>query len=176
MHGSSCRRAGESGRTRRECAESKSRQGKRPAVAAWGAASWAFGFAAVSFYWAAGGRIGVETIARQIERVPLANDPRIVAATGLAKVAAGGLPLALGWARPGSMGWRLLRVAAAIVGGGFALYGSANFVDHGLMVSGLRQTPDVLGATAARWHLLFWDPFWMLGGALSLAAARWDGR
>ncbi len=39
------------------------------------------------------------------------------------------------------------------------------------MVTGLRDTPEVLGEQAARWHLLLWDPVWLLGGVLFLAAA-----
>jgi hypothetical protein len=52
------------------------------------------------------------------------------------------------------------------------LYGGANLVDHGRMVAGLRDTPQVLGEHAARWHLLLWDPVWLLGGVLFLAAAQ----
>jgi hypothetical protein len=52
------------------------------------------------------------------------------------------------------------------------LYGVANLVDHGRMVAGLRETPPVLGEQAARWHLLLWDPVWLLGSILFLAAQR----
>jgi hypothetical protein len=140
---------------------------------AWAAAAvWAFAFAAVSFYWAAGGQFGVATIAADIDAIPLAGDPRFVTATGVAKIAAGCLPLALH--RAVGTPRRRLRVVVWIVGGAFALYGLANFVDHAAMTTGLRAAPEALGATAARWHLLFWDPFWMLGGALFLATARAD--
>ncbi|HEX5499222.1 MAG TPA: DUF3995 domain-containing protein [Thermomicrobiales bacterium] len=113
-------------------------------------------------------------IARQIEYVPLANDPLVVAATGVAQVAAGRLPLALGKTRPGGVTERMLRAAVAIAGFGFALYGVANLVDHGLMVAGLRPTTAALGSSAAHWHLLFRDPFWILGAALFLAERRAD--
>jgi hypothetical protein len=56
------------------------------------------------------------------------------------------------------------------------LYGVANLVDHGRMVAGLRNTPAVLGEQAARWHLLLWDPVWLLGGVLFLAAAQYHRR
>jgi Protein of unknown function (DUF3995) len=85
---------------------------------------------------------------------------------------AGCMPLAL--YRAVGAPRRLLRAAVWIVGGAFALYGLASFLDHAAMALGLRATPEALGATAARWHLLFWDPFWMLGGALFLIAARSD--
>jgi hypothetical protein len=114
----------------------------------------------------------VGTIARDIDAIPLANNPWIVAATGVAKVAAGCLPLAL--TRAVNAPRRVVRIAVWIVGGAFALYGLANFVDHGAMAIGLRPTPEALGTSAARWHLLLWDPIWMLGGALFLAAAKTD--
>src|SRR3712207_3367143 len=55
------------------------------------------------------------------------------------------------------------------------LYGGALFVQHGLMVAGVIPIPPGLGATAARWHLVLWDPWWLLGGVLLLAAA-WSTR
>jgi hypothetical protein len=38
------------------------------------------------------------------------------------------------------------------------------------MVAGVVPTPVGLGSTAALWHLLFWDPWWMLGGVLFVVA------
>ncbi len=61
------------------------------------AATWAFVFASASFYWALGGRIGLETIGPGL--AALANDPWFVAiglwGAGIAKVAGGLLALAL---------------------------------------------------------------------------------
>jgi hypothetical protein len=53
-----------------------------------------------------------------------------------------------------------------------ALYPVANFVQHALMVTGAIGTPDALGSHAVGWHLALWDPFWLVGGLLFLAAAR----
>ena len=116
--------------------------------------------------------MGRETIAADIAQIPLANDPVVVWATAGLKALVGMLALAL--VRPwGRLLLRRVLVAAAWATGLLlTLYGVANLVDHGRMVAGLRATPAVLGEQAARWHLLLWDPVWLLGGVLFLAAAQ----
>jgi len=140
--------------------------------AAYAACAWAAAFAVVSAYWALGGTAGVGTIAADVAAIPLAGSPAVLWGTAGAKVLLGLLALALtrpwGRARPR----RALPGAARAAGALLALYGAANLVDHGRMVAGFRDTPAVLGERAARWHLLFWDPIWLLGGLLFLAAAR----
>jgi hypothetical protein len=117
--------------------------------------------------------VGIETIASDIGRIPLANDPVVLGATAGLKVLAGMLALALiqPWGR--MFPQQTLTAAAWAAGLLLTLYGGANLVDHGRMVAGLRDTPEVLGEQAARWHLLLWDPVWLLGGVLFLAAARY---
>ena len=140
--------------------------------AALGAAIWAFAFATVSGYWAVGGEWGIETVAADIERIPLANNPVFVWATAGLKALTGMLALAL--VQP----WGQLLPQRVLIGGVWStgllltLYGGANLVDHGRMFAGLRDTPQVLGQQAARWHLLLWDPVWLIGGVLFLAAAQ----
>lgn len=66
---------------------------------------------------------------------------------------------------------RWLLLAAALGGGTLtALYGGASLIQHGLMVAGVITIPQGLGITAARWHLLLWDPWWLLSGLLFFAA------
>ena len=139
--------------------------------AAYLACAWALAFAAVSAYWALGGEVGGETIAADVEAVPLANEPAVVWGTAGAKALAGLLALALvrPWGR--ALPRRALLAAAWAAGALLTLYGAANAVDHGRMVAGTRATPEILGERAARWHLLLWDPVWLLGGLLFLAAA-----
>ncbi|MBW3634432.1 MAG: DUF3995 domain-containing protein [Chloroflexi bacterium] len=144
--------------------------------AAYGAAVWAFAFAAVSVHWAAGGKVGIQTIAADIARIPLANDPVVLWATAGLKVQAGMLALALIQPWGQLLPRRVLIAAAWAAGLLLTLYGSANLVDHGRMVTGLRETPEVLGEQAVRWHLLLWDPVWLLGGILFLTAARHHSR
>jgi hypothetical protein len=100
----------------------------------------------------------------------------LLAVTGVLKVLAGLVALALvrPWGRV--VPRRLLLVAAWGPAAIFCLYAAANFVDHGLMESGARSIPDALGADALRWHLLLWDPWWLLGGILFAAAAWQFGR
>lgn len=120
--------------------------------------------------------LGVDTVAADISRVPLANNRAVVWATAALKALAGLIALAL--VRPWGerLPRRLLLVAAWLTGALLTLYGIANLVDHARMVAGLRAIPPVLGERAARWHLVFWDPFWLLGGILFLMAARTSGR
>lgn len=145
-------------------------------LAGYAACAWALVFAAVSFYWAAGGTIGADTIGPALASLALARDPEFVAIlwiTGALKLVAGLLALALvqRW------GWFIPRWLPLIAGWGAAigliLYGGASFVQHALMVTGAIAIPaGLVGETAARWHLLLWDPWWLLGGLL-FAAATW---
>src|SRR5262245_37297611 len=145
------------------------------AWAGYAAAIWALLFAATSFYWALGGRIGVETVGEAITKPALAGDPAIVALvwmTGVLKVIAGGVALALvqPWGR------RIPRWALQLAGWGTSVlllvYGAANLAQDVLIVGGVIPTPVGLGAVAARWHLFLWDPWWLLGGLL-FALATW---
>lgn len=62
------------------------------------AALWAFVFAAMSFYWASGGMLRIETLGREMAAMAQRRDPDIIVAawvTGAMKVVAGLLALAL---------------------------------------------------------------------------------
>ncbi len=144
------------------------------AWAGYAACAWAFVFAAMSFYWAAGGTAGADTIGPTIKELALAREPWFVAVlwlTGAMKVIAGLLALALvrPWGRPVPH-WMLL-VAAWGTGALLVLYGGVNLAVRGLMTIGAMNTPESMHSTAARWHLLLWDPWWLLGGLLFCAAA-----
>lgn len=144
------------------------------AWAAYAACAWALAFAAVSFYWAAGGTAGIDSIGPALTQPVLARHPGWVAimwATGVLKVALALLALAL--VRP----WRrllprwLLLAAAWVAGAIMLVYeGAASLIQHALMVAGVIATPAGLGETAARWHLVLWDPWWLVGGILFVAA------
>lgn len=149
----------------------------RPRLAIWAgyaASAWALVFAALSFYWAAGGTVGASTIGPAIATLALARDPEFVAvlwATGVLKVLGGVLALALvqPWGR--LLPRRILLIVAWGVGALLLLYACANLVEHGLMAIGVISIPAGLGATALRWHLVLWDPWWLIGGILFCAAA-----
>jgi len=136
-------------------------------------------FAAMSFYWAAGGTVGGDTIGNVIRTPALARDPTFVAilwTTGALKAIAGLLALALvrPWGRVIPR-WMLL-VAGWGTGLLLVLYGGANLAVRGLMAVGIISTPASMHSLAARWHLLLWDPWWTLGGILFIAATWCYGR
>jgi len=136
------------------------------------AAGWAFAFAAVSFYWAAGGTVGIATLAKSIREQVADRDQgfiTVVWITGGLKVVAGLLALALvqhwGYVFPR---WMLL--AAGWGSGAFiALYGGLDLIAAGLGVAGITDPVD---PTGARWYFFLWGPVWLAGGVLMLGAAR----
>jgi hypothetical protein len=147
--------------------------------AAYTATAWALLFAAMSFYWAAGGTVGASTQSDIILKPAQAREPWFVALlwiTGVLKVVAGLIALALvhQWGRWVPR-WMLLAAAWA-AGVGMVLYGGANLAVRGLMAVGLVATPEAMHSPAARWHLVLWDPWWLLGGILFVAAAWYATR
>jgi hypothetical protein len=93
-------------------------------------------------------------------------------ATGALKVLLGLFALALAppWSR--RIPRRLLLAAGWSAAAFLGLYGLANLIQHGLMVSGAIALPEGLGRASALWHLVLWDPYWLLGGTLFAAATR----
>ena len=140
--------------------------------APYAACAWAMVFAFVSFYWAAGGTLGVNTLGRTIQS--LAHDPAFIVVvwlTGIAKVLAGIAALTL--VRPW-WSWipRLLKLLGAWAGGiGLTLYGGFPFIVEGLLLAGWLRPGDDVDWNGSRWHFLLWDPWWFLGGVLFLLAA-----
>jgi hypothetical protein len=136
---------------------------------------WAAIFALMSLYWAAGGQLGGETVGVEINRLGHERDPSFVAQLWAAfalKAIVAMLALALvqPWGR--RLPRRLLLVLAGVTGAGVTLYAAGNLVQHALMATGTIGTPEDLGSYAVPWHLALWDPFWLAGGLLFLAAAR----
>ena len=142
--------------------------------AAYGAAAAAFGYAAVSLYWAAGGTAGLSTvggIAQTMARTGGAAAAAGIAAIVLLKTAGGLLALAMvmPWGR------RLPRRAVSVAGlAGSALlivYGAVEVAGEALAETGVIR-PSAPDWTALRWHLALWDPWFLVWGLL-LAAATW---
>ncbi len=139
--------------------------------ASYAAAVWAFVFAGMSFYWAVGGTAGIATLSPEIAAMSRTSWFTIIVwGTGAMKAAAGILALALvgQWAQ--HMRWFLIIVNWGM-GGFFTLYAGANLIARGLMALGVLSTPASMHSTAAWWHLVFWDPWWLLGGIFFCAAA-----
>lgn len=140
---------------------------------AYAATGWWVAFAALSFYWAAGGTIGVSTLGEGIGSLAAEREPwfvAAVAATGVLKLVPALLALSL--VRPwGDRIPRRLRVGAVGgLGALSALYGAVGIATKLLVLVGV-VTPEGIDARGFWGHLLVWDPVWVLGGALLCAAA-----
>ena len=144
----------------------------RTTWAAYAACAWALIFALMSFYWALGGEIGLDTLGLGIQA--LAHDPGFIALVWLTSIAKviGGL-FALTLVRPWLLWlppiWKL--VLALVGGAAMALYGGVNLVVEWLLVIGAIHIDGVVVTEGIRWHAWIWDPWWLLGGILFLLAA-----
>lgn len=148
--------------------------------AAYAACVWAFLFAGLTFYWIAGGTAGVSTIGEAITGPATSGDRAMQAVlwlTGVLKIAAGILALALArrWERARL---RLFLLALAWIAAAILLFwGAVNWIEFALMDLGVLRISASLGTRAVRWHLLLWEPIFIIGGALfSLAAYRFRRR
>jgi hypothetical protein len=146
--------------------------GSRPLGIA--AAVWALLFAATSAYWAAGGKLGTDTVARALAERVAARDPGFVAtlwAAAALKALLAALALAL--TRPWrTRSARVLRLAGWVTGGALALYGAFGLVEFGLMGLDALDVPADVGRAAIAWYVCLWEPVWLLGGILFLATTR----
>lgn len=140
---------------------------------AYGACAWAFLFAALSFYWALGGMVGVDTaVSPAIARLARAHDPLLFAGlwiTALLKVFGGFVALALvqPWGRR-VPSWLLLLLTWG--GGTLAfVHGALYLVVGVLALSGAIQVG--MSGTTLYWYTFLWGPWWLLGGILFLLAA-----
>jgi len=145
---------------------------RRTAWVAYAACGWAFLFAAPSFYWAAGGPVGMGTLGPGI--AAMARDPWFVVlvwATGVAKVLAGLLALAL--VRPwGRRIPRWILLVGAWGGGMLLLFHGGDFVVQGaLALGGVVDVSESTPRAVIRWYTFLWGPYFLVGGILFCAAA-----
>lgn len=145
----------------------------------WGAFWWSLLFGLVSLYWAAGGTVGISTLAQSIQDAAKDGDDTLLIATlitGMLKIA-GGL-LALISLRP--VGDRRIRAVLLVllwgIGVLYSLYGLLGLVEKALMAVGVLDVPSGLGEDAVVWYLVLWEPYWILGGVLFLLTALRFGR
>src|SRR5512133_1195651 len=145
---------------------------------AWAAyAAWALALlsAVPSFYWAAGGTIGLDTVGGAIEDLARARDPAGVAlgiGAGILKVAGGLLALAL--VRP--WGQRVPRRlllgvawAASVI---LMAYGGLLVAVGALVLAGAISPAGPVDRMALWWHVVLWD-LWFLVWGLLLGVAAW---
>jgi hypothetical protein len=134
--------------------------------------AWGVLFAGISFYWAAGGTLGADTVGGSIELLGRARDPVLIAAlwiAGFLKVL--GALLALALVQP--WGRRLPRPLVLLLGWGAAviltLYGGINVVGEALTASGLVR-PRTVDWKPLLWHLYVWDMSFLVWGILFVLA------
>jgi Protein of unknown function (DUF3995) len=132
------------------------------------ACGWAVIFAGLSFFWAAGGKTGLQPLEQTGGSSGLLVAANLVA--GVAKLCLGVAALAVvGAWWPGALS-KPLRIAIWLAGVGMLLYGALGLISDILHVAG------IVGAdpTTRHWFLIYlilWDPWWTLGGALFTALA-----
>ena len=142
-------------------------------AAAYGAAGWASLFASMSFYWALGGRASLSTQALAIQdRIDDAEFIAVLWVTGALKVVAALIALAFLLPPGRRIPPRLLLVLGWATAAFLLLYGGLGWMQALLWEIGVQDIPASVGARASRWKLIFWDPFWILGGLLFLFAVR----
>lgn len=136
--------------------------------AAYAAFGWAALFAALSFFWAAGGRTGLQPL-EQVGGGNAALWALVNVFAGLAKLGGGALAIILVRMRQETRGARLLGWLLLVGGVGMCLYGGLGLISDALHVSGVINDP-----ATRKWffyYLVLWDPWWALGGALFTATA-----
>lgn len=145
----------------------------------WGAFWWSLAFGLISLYWAAGGTVGVSTLAYSIQDAAREGHEVMrvsTAVTGLVKIAAGVLALLSLWPRGGMRARTVLLSLLWGVGVVYTVYGVLGLVEKGLMATGVLDVADGIGEAALVWYLALWEPLWVLGGVLFLLIARCFGR
>ncbi|ETI68485.1 hypothetical protein BAVI_12369 [Neobacillus vireti LMG 21834] len=128
---------------------------------------WTILFSGLSFYWAMGGMFGVRSLGGSIYEMALNPPPsfvKIVWITGFIKLLGALLLMML------LIKWRkswiqtTLYLITKICGLLLFLYGLFNFITISL------GAMDVLNLELERyatfWRLVFWEPYWMVGGIL----------
>ena len=126
---------------------------------------WTVIFAGMSFYWAAGGMVGVRSLGGAVYDMAINPNPsfiNIVWLTGFIKLLGVILLLMLfvQWRNP--IITRMLYYITKIVGVLFFLYGLLNFITISMSVFDILDFD--LDSYATFWRLAFWEPFWMAGG------------
>lgn len=115
--------------------------------------------------------IGVNTLGGFIYNQAIEREASFIAMvwlTGFVKLC-GGLFLLLLLRPWSSMTNRVLYVLALLAGMLLFIYGLANVIS--LILAGIGLLSLRIDDFALRWRLFFWEPFWMLGGALFFLSA-----
>ena len=134
---------------------------------------WTVLFAGISFYWAMGGLKGVRSLGGSIYEMSLNPEPSFIVIVWLAGVIKLlGLILLLmllaNWNNNTII--KILYYMTKIAGIALFLYGLLNFIT--ISLSAIHVLDFDLDSYATFWRLVFWEPFWMLGGIFYFFSVR----
>jgi hypothetical protein len=136
---------------------------------AWAVFAVGFAYAAVSAYWAMGGTAGLDTLGGTLAELARSRDSQLIAIVWVTVVlklvgALLGPALVEPWGRRLPR-WMLLTASwtAAVI---LVLYGSVLTVAQALIALGVLPRAENFDALAFYWHLLVWDPWFLLWGVL----------
>ncbi|MGP4040148.1 DUF3995 domain-containing protein [Gracilibacillus sp. D59] len=134
---------------------------------------WTVLFAGMSFYWAMGGLKGVRSLGGSIYEMSLNPEPSfivIVWLTGVIKLLGLILLLMLLIKWNNNTIIKTLYYMTKIAGIALFLYGLLNFIT--ITLSAINVLDFDLDSYATFWRLVFWEPFWMLGGIFYFFSVR----
>ncbi|WP_243648732.1 DUF3995 domain-containing protein [Hazenella coriacea] len=128
---------------------------------------WTVIFSGMSFYWAMGGLLGVRSLGGSIYEMALNPSRSFVAIlwfTGFIKLLGLILLLMLLIRWKNSIMGKMLYYATKAIGILLFLYGLLNFTTITLSTFNILEFD--LDSYATFWRLIFWEPYWMVGGIL----------
>ncbi|WP_163582901.1 DUF3995 domain-containing protein [Gracilibacillus saliphilus] len=134
---------------------------------------WTVLFAGMSFYWAMGGLKGVRSLGGSVYEMSLNPEPSfilIVWLTGVIKLLGLILLLMLLVKWNNNIIIKILCYMTKIAGIALFLYGLLNFIT--ISLSAIHVLDFDLDSYATFWRLVFWEPFWMLGGIFYFFSVR----
>jgi hypothetical protein len=149
-------------------------------VTAYAAAIAAFGYAAISLYWALGGHALLSTVGGYVQQFARQGGGLAVLvaiAATVAKVIGGLLALAMvrPWGRIVPRRWLLVGSAGASVL--LVAYGGLYVLAGALVLAGVLHPGGGVDTTALRWHVGVWDLWFLVWGILlALATAGYRQR
>lgn len=126
---------------------------------------WAILFAGMSFYWAMGGMFGVKSLGGAIYEQALNPEPSFIAIvwiTGFIKLFGAVLLIILLIKWENSRIQKILYFITKFSGLFLFLYGLFNFITIACSSIGVLNLE--LDRYSIFWRLVFWEPYWMIGG------------
>jgi len=138
--------------------------------------AWGLAFAAISFYWGAGGIHGLDTLGGSLERLARAHDRTIFIAvwvTGFLKVFGSLLALALAGAWAARLPRRPVIVLGWVAAASSTMYGAILVISEALVIIGAIKPAQPVEWKPLLWHLYVWDMSFLVWGVL-FGVATWQ--